>query len=157
MDYSDLVQASEAADFGYAKWYGALPDARKAEMFLAGYNYFVAENIRHDVLRENPFATEAEIRLRFIKLTQKDDYDEKTFAHIEAVMQDKIEAEWKDRFKQMKQKLGWTYDRMASFIGASSRDALKATVSRKIPAMTKLAICVFEQGQHNKNQGRNPQ
>ena len=150
MDYSDLVQASEAADFAYAKWYGALPDARKAEMFLAGYN-FVAEKIRHDVLRENPFATEAEIRFRFIQLTQRDDYDEKTFAHIETVMQDKIEAEWKDRFKQMKLKLGWTYDQMASFIGASSGDVLKATVSRKIPAMAKLAICVFEHGIMNSN------
>ena len=156
MDYSDLVHSSEAADFAYARWYSTLPDERKAEMYLAGYN-FVAEKVRQDALRENPFATKAEITLRFIELTQKDQYDEKTFAHIKAVMQARIEAEWKDRFKRMKRELGWSYEQMASFIGASSGDALKATISRKIPAMANLAICVFEQGKLTRKSNKDEQ
>ena len=45
----------------------------------------------------------------------------------------------------MKKELGWTYEQMARFMGASSGNSLKASVSRKLPAFAKLAVCVFEQ------------
>ena len=65
----DLVPEALA----YARWYAALPDERKAEFIISGYQ-FVADKVRQDVLRENPFATEADVILRFIELTQKEGY-----------------------------------------------------------------------------------
>lgn len=144
MDYSKNVQASEAADFAYAQWYAQLPDERKAAFFRDGFR-LVAEKIRHDALAENPFATEAEIILRFIELTQQSDYPPEVFAHIRQTMQQRIEAEWKQRFRSMKHALGWSYQEMAAFIGAANGSSLKASVSRQLPAFAKLAVCVFEE------------
>lgn len=59
--------------------------------------------------------------------------------------QERAEEEWKQRFRAMKKELGWTYEEMARFMGASSGDSLKASVSRKVPGFAKLAVCVFEQ------------
>lgn len=146
MDYSNLVKASEAADLAYAKWYAQLPDARKAAFFLSGYQ-FVADKVRSDVKKENPFATEAEVTLRFIELTQKDAYSDETFAFIRKKMLERVEEEWKQRFKAMKQHFGWTYEEMAGFMGAAGADSLKAAVSRQLPAFAKLAVVVFEASQ----------
>lgn len=76
------------------------------------------------MLQENPFATEAEIILRFIELTQQSDYPTEIFAHIRQTMQERIEAEWKQRFRRMKKSLGWSYDQMAAFVGAAGGDSL---------------------------------
>ncbi len=81
MDNPENLLSSEAADFAYAQWYAQLPDERKAAFFRDGFQ-FVADKIRYDVLQENPFATEAEIILRFIELTQQLDYPPEIFAHI---------------------------------------------------------------------------
>jgi predicted enzyme involved in methoxymalonyl-ACP biosynthesis len=143
MDYSKIVKASEEADFAYARWYAQLPKERKAELFLSAYS-MVVEKIRNDVLQHNPFATEAEIRLEFIRHTQKEDYPPETFRFIEQEMQKKIEAEWKSRFKNMKRKLDWSYEDMARYMGAQNGNALKASISRKVPNFAKLAICLFE-------------
>lgn len=143
MDYSENVRASEAADFAYAQWYSNLPDERKAQFFQSGYN-LVAEKVQRDVNKENPFATKAEITLRFIELTQKDAYPPETFAFIRQKMLERAETEWKQRFRAMKKELGWTYEEMVRFMGASSGDSLKASVSRKLPGFAKLAVCVFE-------------
>ena len=78
MDFSENVKASEAADFAYAQWYSSLPDERKAQFFQSGYN-LVAGKVRFDINKENPFATESEIALRFIELTSKDAYPPETF------------------------------------------------------------------------------
>ncbi len=145
MDYSDLVKASEAADLAYAKWYAQLPASRKADFFLSGFQ-FVADKVRHDVKKENPFATEAEITLRFIELTQKDSYSEEVFTFIREKMLQQAEEEWKQRFKAMKQHFGWTYEEIARFMGAAGADSLKTTVSRQLPAFAKLAVVVFEAG-----------
>ena len=96
MDYSKLIEDSQASDLAYAKWYSALPDERKAKMFLDGYN-FVAEKVRYDVLQENPAATEAEIRLRFIELNHREDYDAKTWEFVRSTIEKKIEEKWKFR------------------------------------------------------------
>ncbi len=149
MDYSKAIQASEAADFTYAQWYAQLPDERKAAFFRDGFQ-FVVDKIRYDVLQENPFATEAEIILRFIELTQQSDYPPEVFAHIRWHMQERIEAEWKQRFRHMKKSLGWSYDQMAAFIGAASGDSLKASVSRQLPTFAKLAVCMFEEMEKKK-------
>jgi len=143
MDFSENVKASEAADFAYAQWYANLPDERKAQFFQSGYN-LVAEKVRYDLNKENPFVTQAESVLRFIELTQKDAYPPETFAFIREKMLERAEEEWKQRFRVMKKELGWTYEEMARFMGASSGDSLKASVSRKLPAFAKLAVCVFE-------------
>jgi hypothetical protein len=44
----------------------------------------------------------------------------------------------------MKRQLGWTYDDIAQFIHAESGNSVKSSVNRKLPAMAKLAVCVFE-------------
>lgn len=144
MDYSKHIEASEKADFAYAKWYAQLPDDRKATMFRDGFD-FVAEKIRHDVLSENPFASEGEIILRFIELTQQQDYAPEVFDHIRYTMRQRIEEEWRQRFRRMKRTLNWSYEDMASFMGAASGNALKSSVSRQLPAFAKLAVCVFEE------------
>lgn len=104
----------------------------------------MAEKVQRDVNKENPFATKAEITLRFIELTQKDAYPPETFAFIRQKMLERAETEWKQRFRAMKKELGWTYEEMVRFMGASSGDSLKASVSRKLPGFAKLAVCVFE-------------
>lgn len=150
MDFSkENAVASEKADFDYAQWYSQLPEARKAEFFKSGYD-FVAEKIRLDVKRENPFAPEAEIILRFIETTQKDVYSEDILGFIREQMAIRSEREWQHRFKTMKQALGWSYDDMATFMNAGSGASVKASINRKLPAFAKLAVCVFEQLNHEK-------
>jgi hypothetical protein len=143
MDYSKQVEASEAADFAYAEWYNSLPDERKAQIFLDGFN-LVAKKIREDQKRENPLSATAEIVLRFIELTQKDDYPPATFAFIREKMLERAEEEWRQRFRAMKKALGWTYDDIARYMGASGGASVKSSISRKLPAFAKLAVCVFE-------------
>lgn len=151
MDFTENVKASEAADFAYAQWYAGLPDERKAQFFLSGFK-LVAEKIRQDVKKENPFSTEAEMVWRFIELTQKEAYSEETFAFIRQKMQERVEEEWKQRFRAMKKQLNWTYAEIAEFMGAGSADAVKASISRKLPAFAKLAVCVFEQMQQQQGE-----
>lgn len=143
MDYSNLVKTSQEADLAYARWYAQLPDEKKATIFLNGYN-FVADKIKYDTLQENPFATQADITLNFIEATQKEDYPPEKLVFIRKILHDRSEQEWKERFKIMKKHLGWTYDEMAQFIGAQSGASLKASINRKLPAMAKLAVCIFE-------------
>ena len=144
MDFSENVAASEAADLAYAKWYAKLPDGKKAEFFLSGYN-FVADKIRHDVEQKNPFSTEADKVKRFIELTQGTDCPPATFTFMLEKMAKRSEEEWKQRFRAMKKKLGWSYNDMARFMGAGSGASVKASVNRQLPAFAKLAVCIFEQ------------
>lgn len=143
MDFSKQSQASHEADLAYARWYEKLPKERKAAMFQSAFQ-MVVDKIRHDVLSKNPFATEAEIRLEFIRINYKDDYSAEILAFIEEKMQAEIENEWRERFRKMKQSLNWSYDEMADFIGAASGNTLKSSISRQVPAFGKLAICLFE-------------
>lgn len=145
MDFSkETVEASEQAEFAYANWYGRLPDEQKAAFFQSGFD-FVAEKIRHDVKTQNPFATEAEVRLRFVELTQQEAYPARIFDFIREKFQEYSEKEWQQRFKAMKQTLGWSYEDMANFMNAGSGDSVKASINRKLPAFAKLAVCIFEQ------------
>ncbi len=144
MDFSkENFAAKQAADRQYAEWYSQLPDKRKAEMLLSGYE-FVVGKIRYDVHKENPFATESDVRMRFIELTQSD-YPESTMNFIREKMRERSEADWQKRFKAMKKTLGWSYEDMARYMGASSGDSVKASVNRQLPAFAKLAVCLFEE------------
>jgi hypothetical protein len=147
MDYSNIeenIKASKASDFLYAKWYATQPNERKSSMILSGYN-FAANNIKQQVKKENPFATQAEITLRFIEKMHKDSYSEETFAFIVKNMEERSEKEWKERFKTLKKELGWSYDDMAHFMGAENSASVKSSINRKLPAFAKLAVCIFEQ------------
>jgi hypothetical protein len=143
MDYSKNIEAHKASDLAYAKWYEHQPEERKAQMVLSGYN-FIAERIKYDMAKENPFATQAEILQTFVEVTQKDAYPPDIFSYIQEKFAERSEQEWKQRFRNMKKHFGWTYDDMARYIGAESGNSLKASVSRKLPAFAKLAVCVFE-------------
>jgi hypothetical protein len=145
---SENVKASEAADFAYAKWYNQLPDEKKA-MFFKNAHKMVVDKVSYEVRAENPFVNHADIMMRFIELTQKDAYSEETFAFIEKTMAEKSEKEWQERFKTMKNELGWSYEQIATFVGAKSADSIKASVNRKLPNFAKLAVCVFEQMKGN--------
>jgi hypothetical protein len=144
MDYSENVKASEAADFAYAKWYNQLPDEKKATFFKNAHK-MVVDKVTYDVKKENPFSNHADVMMHFIELTQKDAYSPEIFAFIKKTMAEKSEKEWQERFKTMKNELGWTYQQMATFVGAKSGDAIKASINRKLPAFAKLAVCVFEE------------
>ena len=144
MDYSKLVEASQASDLNYAKWYASLPIEDKNRLFLSGFN-FVADKIAFDIKAVSYHPGKYELIWKFIEVTQKGEYPEETFAFIREQMQKRIEQEWKQRFSMMKNALGWTYEQMAQYMGASSGASLKASISRKVPAFAKLAICVYEQ------------
>ena len=151
MDYSNLeenIKASEEADFQYAQWYAKQSDDRKSAMILSGYK-MVADNVKQQVKAKNPFSTQADVTMRFIEVTQKADYSETTFAFILETMNKRSEKEWQQRFKTMKKELGWSYDDMATFMGAENAESVKASVNRKLPAFAKLAVCIFE---HLKNE-----
>ena len=143
MDYSKNIEASRASDFAYAKWYEQQPDKKKEGMVASGYR-MVATQVKSNIEKENPFATEADILKSFVEMTQKEDYPANVFSYIMEVYNKRSEQEWKQRFRHMKKALGWTYNDMARFIGAESGNSLKASVSRKLPAFAKLAVCVFE-------------
>ncbi|MEM1216189.1 MAG: hypothetical protein AAGJ82_10915, partial [Bacteroidota bacterium] len=119
---------------------------RKASMILSAFNH-VADRIRQQVLKLNPFASKADITWRFIELTQKDDYNEEIFKFMEDTMQKRSEEEWKERFRTMKKDMNWTYADIARFVGAENENAVRASINRKVPAFGKLAVCVFEEMQ----------
>ncbi|MGB0929581.1 MAG: hypothetical protein ACPGVB_02310 [Chitinophagales bacterium] len=149
MDYSKVkenIEASEASDFAYAKWYEKQPVERKVSMIASGYR-FVANHIRQTVLKINPFATQASIRAKFIEHTQKEDYSEEVYAFIEEKMKVYSEKEWQERFKVMKKSLGWSYKEMAIYMEAKNGSSIKASINRQLPAFAKLAVCIFEQNQ----------
>lgn len=82
--------------------------------------------------------------LRYIELNLREEYTPEVFSFIKKKMQERAEEEWRRRFRKMKETLGWTYDDMARYMGASSGNSVKASVSRGLPAFAKLAVCVFE-------------
>ena len=101
MDYSNIeenIKESKASDLMYAKWYAAQPNERKSSMILSGYN-FAANNIKQQVKKENPFATNADVMLRFIEISHKADCTDETFAFVVKNMKERSEDEWQDRFK----------------------------------------------------------
>lgn len=148
--FKENHEASEKADFAYAEWYSRLPEEHKAAFFNSGYQ-FVSEKVRSETKNENPFVTEADILMRFISLTQKEDYPETVFNFIAGKMAARSEKEWQRRFKKMRQSLGWSYEDMAKFMNAGGGASVKASINRKLPAFAKLAVCVFEQLTHEKN------
>jgi hypothetical protein len=153
MDYSNVeenIKASRASDLLYAKWYAAQPNERKSSMILSGYN-FAANNIKQQVKKENPFATHADVVMRFIEISHKADCSTETFDFVVKNMNQRSEKEWQDRFKALKKELGWSYNDMATFMGAENGASVKASVNRKLPAFAKLAVCVFEQMKKNGN------
>ncbi len=147
MDYSNVeenIAASRASDLMYAKWYAAQPNDRKSNMIISGYN-LAANNIKQQVKKENPFATNADVTLRFIEISHKADCTPETFAFVVKNMNERSEKEWQARFKALKKELNWTYEDMARFMGAENGASVKASVNRKLPAFAKLAVCIFEQ------------
>lgn len=143
------IKASEASDLAYANWYVNLPDEKKAQMIKSGYD-FVVNRIRQSVIAENPFATEEDVKRRFIEVTQREDYSAETFEFILKTLEKRKEKEWQERFKRMKKELGWSYDEITTFIEAKNGDTVKSSINRKLPAFAKLAVCVFEQSQKTK-------
>ena len=151
MDYSNIednIKASRASDFLYAKWYAAQSNERKSKMILTGYN-FAANNIKQQVIKENPFATPADVIMRFIEISHKSDCSEETYAFVVKTMKKRSEKEWQERFKVLKKELSWSYDEMARFVGAESGASVKSSINRQLPAFAKLAVCVFEQMKKN--------
>jgi hypothetical protein len=144
MDYFDTINSSKEAELAYADWYSQLPDERKARM-LCGMFQFGIEVVKYNARKENLFLTKSELLLRYMEFNLKDSYPPETFAFIRKKMLERAEEEWKQRFKAMKKELGWTYDEIAKYIGARSGASVRASVSRKLPAFARLAVCVFEQ------------
>ena len=148
MDYFDTLNSTKETELAYAKWYEKLPVERKAKMMCDFYQ-FGFESIKYNYLKKNPFATNEEIKFQFVKATQKEDYNEEVFVFIEKTFKERAEKEWQERFKKMKKALGWSYDEMATFMGAANGASVKASINRKLPAFAKLAVCIFEQIRQN--------
>jgi hypothetical protein len=147
MDYSNLeenIRASEEADFQYAKWYEKQSDERKSSMMISGYK-FVAEKITAQQKAKNPFSTKADLILRFIEVTQKEEYPQDVFKVMVENMKKRSDEEWQKRFDDMRNELGWSFEDMANFTDTDNPLEIKESVNQKIPAFAKLAVCVFEQ------------
>ena len=71
-------------------------------------------------------------------------FSETTWDFVRATMEEKAEQEWKKRFKAMKGSLDWSYEDMANIMNSESADAIKSSISRRIPGFAKLAIGVYE-------------
>lgn len=143
MEFSNNVRASEQADFLYAKWYAGLPDEQKARFFLSAFE-MVADQIRKEAKANNEFCTEADVLLRFVEITQQDDYSAETLQFIRDKFAEQSEKEWQRRFTHMRLALNWSYNDISRFIGAKKGTSVKASINRKLPAFAKLAVCVFE-------------
>lgn len=144
MDYFETINSSKETELAYASWYAAQSDQRKAKM-LSDLVQFGVDTVRYNTRKANPFITGDEQMLAYIQSNLKSEFTPETFAFIEAKMAERSEREWQNRFKAMKKALGWSYDDMARYIGASSGNSIKASINRQLPAFAKLAVCVFEQ------------
>jgi hypothetical protein len=144
MDYFNTINSSKEAELFYAEWYRKLPDERKAKMLCDMYS-FGQQSVKYNAKKENPFITDKDALMLFVEANLKDEFSPEIFAFIKKTMAEKSEKEWQERFKTMKNELGWTYQQMATFVGAKSGDAIKASINRKLPAFAKLAVCVFEE------------
>ena len=143
MNYFDTLNSPKDAELAYAKWYENLPTERKAKMMCDFYQ-FGFESIKYNYLKIQPYACHEEIKLEFVRATQKEAYSEEVFAFIEKTFQERAEKEWQERFKKMKKDLEWSYEDMANFMGASNGPSVKASINRRLPAFAKLAVCIFE-------------
>jgi hypothetical protein len=105
---------------------------------------FGVDSIRYNAKKQNPYLTDSETMLFYFEKNLKSSFSPEVFEFIQSEMMKRAEIEWENRFKSMKIQLGWTYDDIAQFIHAESGNSVKSSVNRKLPAMAKLAVCVFE-------------
>jgi hypothetical protein len=143
MDYSDQSTVLGEAELAYARWYSALPATRKAQM-LCDLFQFGVDSIRYNAKKQNPYLTDSETMLFYFEKNLKNSFSPEVFEFVRSEMMKRAEIEWENRFKAMKTQLGWTYDDIARFIHAESGNSVKSSINRKLPAMAKLAVCVFE-------------
>jgi Tfp pilus assembly protein PilO len=143
MDYSEDITIVGEPELAYARWYSGLPAARKAQM-LCDLFQFGVDSIRYNAKKQNPYLTESETMLFYFEKNLKNSFSPKVFEFIRIEMMKRAEIEWENRFKAMKKQMGWSYDEIARFIQAESGNSVKSSVNRKLPAMAKLAVCVFE-------------
>lgn len=143
MDYFELINSSKEAELAYAHWYYHLPNERKAQIMGDTFEFGV-NAVMHNYRKEHPYCTEAEALLFYMEQNLKPHFSEDTWAFVLKTMEDKAEQEWKKRFKAMKDDLDWSYTDMAKIMNSESADAIKSSVSRKIPGFAKLAVGVYE-------------
>jgi hypothetical protein len=143
MEYSDDAIVIGEAELAYARWYSALPTTRKAQM-LCDLFQFGIDSVRYNAKKQNPYLTDSETMLFYFEKNLKNSFSPEVFEFIRSEMMKRAEIEWENRFKAMKTQLGWTYDDIARFIHAESGNSVKSSINRKLPAMAKLAVCVFE-------------
>jgi hypothetical protein len=151
MDYFELINSSKEAELAYANWLYQLPAERKAQMMCDTFQFGI-ETVLYNYHQEHPYHTEAEARMFYMEQNLKPFFSESTWDFIKAKMEEKVEEEWKKRFKAMKEDLDWSYADMAKIMNSDSPDAIKSSVSRKIPGFAKLAVGVYEEmrGQEKK-------
>jgi len=149
MDYFNLINSSKEAELAYAKWVDQLPAERKAQMMCDTFEFGV-NNVLHNFQQEHLYCTEAEALMFYMEQNLKPFFSESTWAFVRTKMAEKAEEEWKKRFKAMKDELDWSYADMAKIMNSDNPDAVKSSVSRKIPGFAKLAVGVYEEMQRKK-------
>lgn len=143
MDYFELINSSREAELAYANWYYHLPEERKAQIMRDTFEFGV-NAVMHNYRKEHPYCSEAEALLFYMEQNLRPHFSEGTWAFVRKTMEEKAEQEWKKRFKAMKDDLDWSYTDMANIMNSDSADAVKSSVSRKLPGFAKLAIGVYE-------------
>ncbi len=143
MDYFELINSSKEAELAYANWLYQLPAERKAQLMCDTFQFGV-DAVLYNYRKAHPHHTEAEALMYYMEQNLKPYFSEATWAFVQAKMEEKAEEEWKKRFKAMKDDLDWSYADIASIMNSGSPDAIKSSVSRKIPGFAKLAIGVYE-------------
>lgn len=143
MDYFELINSSKEAELAYAKWYYQLPAERKAKMMCDTFQMGV-DTVTYNFFKEHPYATQAEALMFYMEQNLKPFFSDSTWAFVRAKMEEKAENEWKRRFKAMKDDLDWSYVDIAKIMDSESPDAVKSSISRKVPGFAKLAVGVYE-------------
>ena len=149
MDYFNLINSSKEAELAYANWFSQLPAERKAQMMCDTFEFGV-NTVLHNYHKDNPYCTEAEALMFYMEQNLRPFFSESTWAFVRAKMAEKVEEEWKKRFRAMKEELDWSYADMAKIMDSDSPAAVKSSVSRKIPGFAKLAVGVFEEMREQK-------
>lgn len=109
------------------------------------------DQTRKWIKRDNPYFSELEISLEFVRLMyyQTGSMSEEKWIFFKQVMTKKINQQWKERFKKVMKAKNWTYDDVAAMGNFKSGKVVEATISRGLPAFAKFAVRVHESQETN--------
>ena len=113
---------------------------------------FGVEGTREWIKNQNPFMSELELNLEFVRLMyyETGEMIDSDWEFFKKVMSEKIKQDWIRRFREMMKSADLSYSELAQIGGFKNGNVLKSTISRGLPNFAKVAVFV-----HEKNRVRN--